>query len=75
MPIREYSPLCLSDGLCWGKTIEVGRGSAPCGPYREEGSNVNTSCWAAPILEEESAEAPAPVLATNRAIAYGRSPC
>ena len=29
MPIREYSPLCLGEGLRWGKAIEVGRGSAP----------------------------------------------
>src|SRR5688572_6082560 len=28
-PIREYAPLCLGEGPCWGKAIEVGRGSAP----------------------------------------------
>src|ERR1700737_5324216 len=29
IPIREYAPLCLGEGLRRGKTIEVGRGSAP----------------------------------------------
>ena len=29
IPIREYAPLCLGEGLRWGKAIEVGRGSAP----------------------------------------------
>jgi len=27
LPIREYAPLCLSEGLRRGKAIEVGRGS------------------------------------------------
>lgn len=31
--IREYAPLCLDAGLCWGETTEVRRGSPPRALY------------------------------------------
>src|SRR5215471_11125350 len=58
IPIREYSPLCLSEGLCWGKAIEVGRGSVPEKDYRSKEQGARSGKRSGKLEENQTARRP-----------------